>query len=175
MDWLELWWNITNIIERKKSACSEYWSYFVSLVNNFQWFIRFCWTCVFSGSRRPQSPWGPSTLQPTPASMSLCWTLPERRLCSKRCALVEVRLLFISEKWCKMKMNMKLWRLRFSLCSHVLRAVSYTAQPFQRFNNGYSFSLACDNMTIISSFFTCTTLWSVNCALLKGQRSSVGS
>lgn len=63
--------------------------------------------CTFSGSRRPQSLWGPSTPPLTPALTSLCWTRLEKRLCSKRCASAEVRAIFISAKqdllqsWCQ--------------------------------------------------------------------------
>lgn len=63
--------------------------------------------CTFSGSRRPQSLWGPSTPPLTPALTSLCWTHLEKRLCSERCASVEVRAIlfqpnkFLLQSWCQ--------------------------------------------------------------------------
>lgn len=43
------------------------------------------------GSRKPQTPWGRSILQLTPALTSLYWTHPEKKRSSRRCALVEVQ------------------------------------------------------------------------------------
>lgn len=85
-----------------------------------------CLSCMFSGSRRPQSLWGPSTLQLTPALMSLCWTHPERKLCSKRCALVEVQpIYFNSTVWRKWAKEQKASRFYFHTYNIILWQTQY--------------------------------------------------